>query len=286
MNRDCTYHRPSTLAEAVDYLATKGGETTIIAGGTDVMVDLRAGKLERRNLLDVSRLDELRGIRLEGEKLVVGAAVTLAEIHRSPLLANHAPALQKCARNFASAQIRNKATIGGNVGHCSPCGDTIPPLVIHQAEMVCTGSSGQRRLPITEVATGAYRCQIARDEIITAFVLEPVGADFADFQKIGRRQALAISRMSMAAMLNQDQEGRITMLRLALGACTPTPCRLRLVEEFLLGKKPQPALLMQAGELLAEQMIAITGRRSSIIYKEPAVQGLFRRILSPVACHD
>jgi CO/xanthine dehydrogenase FAD-binding subunit len=286
MTGNIGYFKPDNLAEALDFLGEYGQETTIVAGGTDVMVDLRSGALKTGHLLDISRLDELKGIRLEGEKLVVGAGVTLAEIHDSEILARHAPALKKSAMNFAGAQIRNVATIGGNVAHCSPCGDTIPPLVIHESEVVFSGKNGVRRIPIEEVATGPYRCFIAKDEILTSFILKPMVADFADFQKIGRRKDLAISRLSMAAMVNKDAEGRISFMRLSLGACTPTPHRMTAVEEFMGGKIPTTKLLFSAGNLLAEKMIEITGRRSSIIYKEPAVQGLFVRMLYPVVQNE
>jgi CO/xanthine dehydrogenase FAD-binding subunit len=276
------YVKPGDLSEALQFLAEKGRETTIIAGGTDVMVDLRSGELKTRYLLDVSRLDELKGIRIEGEELVVGATVTLSEIHSSAILAQYAPALKKSANNFASKQIRNVATIGGNVAHCSPCGDTVPPLVIHEALVVFSGKNGARRVPIEEVATGPYRCLLAKDEIITSFILKPMEADFADFQKIGRRKELAISRLSLAAMLNKDKGNRISFMRLSLGACTPTPHRMTAVEDFMTGEKPTQELLFRAGKLLAEKMIEITGRRSSIIYKEPAVQGLFVRMMYPV----
>lgn len=276
------YFRPQTLAEALSFLAESKGMTTIIAGGTDVMVDLRSGELRPDNLLDVSRLPELKGIRLEGEELVVGAGVTLSEIYNSPVLAEWAPALQKAACNFASKQIRNVATIGGNVAHCSPCGDTIPPLVVHEAQAVFASAAGERRVPIEQVATGPYKCFLSPNEIITSFVLKPRKTTFADFKKIGRRKDLAIARLSLAVMVDKDESNHISLARISLGACTPTPHRMTAVEDFLVGKEPTRELLFAAGRLLAEKMIEITGRRSSIIYKEPAVQGLLVRLLLPV----
>ena len=282
MAGNITYIRPENLTAAIEHIAERGHETTLIAGGTDVMVDIRSGELDTRCLLDVSRLEELKGIRMEGDELVVGAGTTLTELYESELLAQYAPALKKAARNFASKQIRNVATIGGNVAHCSPCGDTVPPLVIHEAEAVLVGKGGARRVPIEEMAAGPYKCAIAKEEIIKSFVLKPMSADFADFQKIGRRRELAISRMSLAAMINKDEEGKVSFMRLSLGACTPTPHRMTAVEAFMTGKRPTDELIRDAGKLLAEKMIEITGRRSSTIYKEPAVQGLFIRLLTPV----
>jgi CO/xanthine dehydrogenase FAD-binding subunit len=276
------YLRPQSLAQALAFLAENGAETEIVAGGTDVMVDLRAGVLTPEFLLDVSCLEPLRGIALTDDGLAVGAAVTLAEIQRSPLIANHAPALQKSAVNFASRQIRNVATIGGNVAHCSPCGDTLPALVIHEAQAVLASPRGERVVPIEEIASGPYLCALPQDELITRFILKPAAVAFADFQKIGRRKELAIARMSMAYMANKDAAGRIDFLRFSLGSCTPTPQRMPQVEAMLLGQTPSVGLLWEAGRVLAESMIAITGRRSSAVYKEPAIQGLFMRMLHPM----
>lgn len=277
-----SYFRPQSLQEALSFLKDFKEQAVIIAGGTDVMVDIRAGEMNPACLVDVSRLQELKGIRLEDDELVVGAGVTLSEIYSSPVLAEWAPALQRAALNFASKQIRNVATIGGNVAHCSPCGDTIPPLVIHEAEAVFASAGGERRVPIEQVATGPYRCFLNQDEIITSFILKPRKTTFADFQKIGRRKDLAIARLSLAAMIDKDDAGNVSFARVSLGACTPTPHRMAAVEDFLVGKKPTHEVLFQAGQLLAEKMIEITGRRSSIIYKEPAVQGLLVRLLLPV----
>jgi CO/xanthine dehydrogenase FAD-binding subunit len=276
------YIRPRTLTEALAFLAENGDKTTIVAGGTDVMVDLRAGTLKTEFLLDVSRLDALRGIALTNDGLVVGAAVTLSEIYNSKILETHAPALKKSAINFASKQIRNVATIGGNVAHCSPCGDTLPALVIHEARAVLAGPGGKRVAAIAEIASGPYMCSLPKDEIITCFIIKPAKVTFADFQKIGRRKELAVARMSMAYMANKDAQGRISFLRFSLGSCTPTPRRMPQVEAMLVGQVPDETLLWEAGRVLAENVIAITGRRASAAYKEPAIQGLFMRMLYPM----
>jgi CO/xanthine dehydrogenase FAD-binding subunit len=219
---------------------------------------------------------------LTGDLLRVGAGVTLSEIYVSPILARFAPALQRSAFSFASQQIRNVATIGGNVAHCSPCGDTVPPLIIHEAKVVLRSAKGERTIPIEALPTGPYMGSILPDEIITHFVLKPKEGVFADFQKIGRRKKLAISRISLAVMAEKDVAGKIAFARLALGSSTPTPRRIDEVEDFLLGKKPSEAVFWEAGKLLASKMIEISGRRPSTVYKESAVQGLLVRVLYPM----
>ncbi len=277
------YIRPRDLDEALGLLRERG-DVTILAGGTDLMVDRRSGKIRPRCLLDVSRLPELRQIRTRDGVLEIGAAVTISELLASGTVARLAPALGKCARRFGSRQIRNVATIGGNVAHCAPCGDTIAPLLVHEAQAVVAAADGTRTVRIEEMAGGPYQCILAPGELITHFRLKtrPAGVGFADFQKIGRRRELAIARISMAAMAGLDVGGAIDFIRFAVGACTPTPHRFREVEDFLLGGRPDEGLLWQAGRLAAETMIAITGRRPSAAYKQPAVQGLFLRMMSPL----
>ena len=281
---DVAYTRPNGLSEALDFLNARGAESKILAGGTDIIVDLRSGVLKTRHLLDVSRLDDLKKIEVRNGKLSIGSAVTIAELLESETIATLAPALRKAADKFASKQIRNVATIGGNVAHCSPCGDTIPPLLIHQAQAVVANLKGQRNVTIEEMASGPYHCSLHPNELITHFVLEPKPqhVDFADFQKIGRRQELAIARMSMAVMASREDDNSISFLRFALGSCTPTPHRFYEIEDFLSGKVPTEDILWRTGKILAEKMLDITGRRPSAVYKEPAIQGLFMRMMRPL----
>lgn len=282
--RGLAYVRPETLDEAAVFLREHGAGTEILAGGTDVMIDLRAGALKgRRYLLDVSRLEALKRITVGPEGVTIGAGVTISEIGASDTLKQHAPALAQCARFFASKQIRNVATIGGNVAHCSPCGDTLPPLLIHEARVVLVSADGRREVAVDQVASGPYACALPSQELIQSFILKPASdITFADFQKIGRRKALATARISMAAMARQEKDGRIGFLRFALGACTPTPRRMEAVEGLLTGQQATESLLWKAAGAMTEATFGIGGRRPSAVYKEPAIQGLFMRMLFPL----
>ncbi len=278
------YLRAQDLSQAMAFLKGHGPETKLLAGGTDVMVDMRSGDVRPRYLLDISRLPELKRIEMLPTQLSVGAAVTISELLTSDLIQQQAPTLRAAAEKFASTQVRNVATIGGNIAHCSPCGDTVPPLLIHDALAVVADPGGQRLLPVEEMASGPYHCSLAPAELITHFLLvpKPDGATYWGFHKIGRRRELAIARISMAVMAGQSDDGRIAFLRFALGACTPTPHRFDDIEKALIGQVPDDQLLWQTGRLLADQMLAVTGRRSSAVYKEPAIQGLFVRLTRPL----
>jgi CO/xanthine dehydrogenase FAD-binding subunit len=277
------YIRPETLDEALDHLDGHGRRTKILAGGTDLVADLRNGEAKPEFILDVSRLAELKGIDVASECVGVGAGVTLAEIEAADVLERHAPALRRCSLTFASRQIRNVATIGGNVAHCSPCGDTVPPLVIHEARAVLASRRGRREVPVEEIASGPYACALPPDELILRFLLKPApGVTFADFQKIGRRRELAIARINAAAMARQEPDGRVSFFRFSLGACTPTPGRMEEVESCIRGQVPTAKLIWEAARLLADRTIGITGRRPSTAYKESAIQGLLVRMLHPL----
>lgn len=283
---DLEYVKPETLDEALEFLRDHGRDTRPVAGGTDVLVDIRYGKLRAQYLMDISRLTELKGIALEEEGLSVGAGATISEINSSPLIRRFAPALQKASSTFGSKQIRNTATIGGNVGNASPSADTVPPMIVHEALAVLRDINGQRTLPIEKLFAGPYKSAIHPEELILRFILKPAKGLYNEFQKIGRRKALAIARINMAVLAEKDGEGTFSFIRLALGSSTPTPRRMKEVEDFLMGKRPGLPLLIEGGLKMAEKMIEVSGRRPSTVYKEKAVQGLFVKMLYPMVEHE
>ena len=282
MARKPAYVRPDTVNEALQFLADYGRETKIVAGGTDLLVDMRAGKIDADYLMDISRFDTLNDIVKSEEGLFIGSGVTLSEIQRSSLIVRHAPALHKSTFTFGSRQIRNVATIGGNAANASPSADTIPPMIVHDGVALIRNQHGERVVSVEHLASGPYRSALGRDEIITGFLLQPSAGKVSDFQKIGRRRSLAVARMSMAFTVDREMNGTISFIRLALGACTPTPGRMRQAETFFMGKKMDERTLLEGARLVAEEMVKITGRRPSTVYKEEAVKGLFMRMLYPL----
>ncbi len=282
MKTDLAYVRPENLEDALEFLWDHGKETKIVAGGTDVLVDLRAGKVRAKYLMDVSHLDEFAGIGLNKDALSVGSGVTLSEIHDSKIVGRYAPALQKSSRTFASRQIRNMATIGGNVGNASPSADTVPPLIVQEAVAVLRNINGERRVAVEELFTGPYKSAVRPEEVIVSFLLKPAEDLHGDFQKIGRRKSLAVARMNMALLAQKDGDGKIDFIRVALGSSTPTPIRVTEVEAFLEGRTLDSETVIEGGRLMAEKMISISGRRPSTVYKEKAVQGLFSKMLYPL----
>jgi CO/xanthine dehydrogenase FAD-binding subunit len=170
---DVEYVRPSSLEEAVAFLSDHGPETKPLAGGTDLLIDMRSGELKARYIMDVTRIPELSGITVTEEGLSIGAGATIAEIARSETVKRLAPVLRKACLTFGSPQVRNTATIGGNIANASPSADTFPPLIVHEAVAVLAGPNGKRRIPVEESAAGPYKSNVGPGELIVRFILKP-----------------------------------------------------------------------------------------------------------------
>lgn len=282
MREHIEYHRPLTVSAAVEFLTASEG-AAVIAGGTDLMIDLREGKFKGSRLVDVTGIAEMREIKNDGGHISIGAAVKIEELRQSPLVREKLPALAQAADKFAGLQVRNQGTIGGNVGHAAPCGDTHPPLILYDGVAEIATADGRQTRPVEELFAGPNRSALKPGELVIRFVLKPERMTHVIFQKIGRRKDLAISRVSLALGINLDGDGKIDRAKVVLGACMPTTRRMPRTEEFLIGREPQWPVFKEAAALMAGEMIAITGRRASIAYKEPAIQGLMLRMLHPLA---
>jgi CO/xanthine dehydrogenase FAD-binding subunit len=282
MREHIRYYRPHSVAEALALLREHSGKSAIINGGTDVLIDVRSGKFTGDCLVDISGIQEIKGVREHDGGVVVGAGVTIAELATNGILKEKLPALALTGSNFAGRQIRNVATIGGNVAHASPSGDTQTGLTVYDAVGVVAGPGGERAIPVCELFTGANKSALSDTDLLLHFFMMPCRAKYQNFEKIGRRKDLAISRASMAVLVNQESDGTISFARVSLGACKPSTGRMPRTEEFLLGKKPCMAVFREAAKTMSAEMIAITGRRKSVAYKEPAIEGLLLRMLIPL----
>jgi len=280
--KEFDFVRPGTLAEALDFLATHGVMTRVVAGGTDLMIALRRDDpalADVRYILDLTGLDDLKGISQEGNVIRIGALVTHSQLADSALLQRTVPFLSQAAFSVGSPQIRNRGTVGGNIMNASPAADTLPPLVALEARCRLVARDGERDLPLTELLVGPYRTSRRPEEILKEvyFSLPPAGTGFS-FQKVGRRKALAISRLSVAALVTLTN-GVIGRARLGIGAALPTAGRLPAVESFLEGRVLNEQVAAEAGKLAAAKMVEITGQRWSTPYKEPVLSALVRRAL-------
>lgn len=253
---------PRDLPEALALLAE--APRTPLAGCTDLYVALNAGTLPYRRYLDLSALDELRGVALREGRLVVGALATHAEIAASPLVAADFPLLAWAAAEIGGPQIRHRGTLGGNLVNGSPAGDLLPPLAVGEADIVVVSARGERRVAYRDFFTGYRATALAPDELVRAVEIEPVrGASW--YRKVGTRAAQAIAKVSLAAI--RDERG----FRLAFGSVGPTVARCPRTERALL-VSPDEARRALAGEIRP-----IDDLRSTAAYRLRVAQNLLAR---------
>ena len=279
------YVRADSIAEALKLLGEPGLISRSLAGGTDVMVLVRNEKPPFDRLVDISRVPEMKRIERRGDEIFLGAAVTFTEAERNALLREVAACLAEACRSVGGPAVRNAGTLGGNVANAAACADSLPALACLDAVAHVRSLAGERSFLLNELIQGANRTAIQPGELLTHFTfpVPPTGVRSA-FLKLGRRNAQAISRLSMAAAGRLDAGGRIDYVRLAPGAAMPRPQRFTEVEALLLGHAPTDELLAAAGAKTAEVMIGVTGRRWSTEYKEIAIQGMAEQTLRRVLC--
>ncbi len=278
------YHRPATLDEALALRAS--GDVMPIAGGTDVYPAKAArvgwGDMRHKDVLDISRLPELRGIAEQGDHWRIGALTTWSE-----LIAAELPplfdGLKLAAREVGGVQIQNRGTVAGNLCTASPAGDGLPNLFALDAEIELVSASGGRRVAVREFLTGYRQTACRTDEIVTAILVPKLaGPTRSHFLKLGARRYLVISIVMAAGVIETTPDGRIAAARIAIGACSPVPQRLTTLEAALQG---QP--LASAAGLVEPRHVAqlkpIDDIRASADYRRHAALTLTRDLLSDLA---
>jgi CO/xanthine dehydrogenase FAD-binding subunit len=243
---DLAYVRARSLGEAIVLLNEPGVRNRVLAGGTDLVNQHRGGQVSCDRLVDVAHVPELRAIEADG-RLTIGAAVTHAEIVESEVLRQKAPLLVRACRQIGSPQIRNIATLGGNV------------------------------------VTGVNQTNLPQGSLIRAFTFDLPPADSrASYLRIGRRQALSIARLSVAVMGALNDAGTVSFVRIVPGAAAARFRRVTAVEDMLVGQQPTPRLAADAGRRMADHFMAESGGRWSAPYKRQTIAVLTERALTEV----
>ena len=270
---------------ALDYL-DKFSKVHILAGGTDLLVNLykESPRLPDFDyLLDISNIPELKIISSTSNFIEIGSLVTHSRLINEPLIKNSFPVLVEAAYTIGSTQIRNRGTIGGNIVNASPAADLLPPLIALKAEVELTSGKGKRVLSLEEFLAGPYKTKIQANELLTKIKI-PLLADnyYTDFQKIGRRKALSIARLSLALVTKVDKEGIFQETRVVPGSATPYPQSLPETEKAVNGKSVLNVDLEEIGKITSKEMVSITGERWSTPYKKPTIAVLIKRALEKI----
>ncbi len=271
------YFQPETLKEAFTLMENTKGEVAYVAGGTDLIVRLKQGVVRLDALISLRRIEELRGIQMNGE-LIFGSMTLFRDIERSPEIAKEYPALHQAAVVLANPQIRNVATIGGNLCNAAPSADSAPPLLVLDAEVVLQGPGGTRQVPLVDFFKGPGATSKEQQEILTQIKIpKPEKNTCMAFLKIGRvSQDIAIANAS--ALLTMDG-GICRKCRLAVGAVAPVPLRLKDVEKKIEGQKIDKDLLKEVERMVCEAVSPITDVRSTAEYRRTVSGVLIRRAI-------
>ncbi len=274
---------PRSLAEAYAALATSSDDAqlTPIAGGTDLMVRITGeiGEPPAR-MLDLWRLDELRGISSDGGVISIGALTTYTDIRHSASCREHLPALVEAALTIGAAQIQNRGTLGGNIANASPAGDTLPVLLALDAEIVVGGSRGERTIPAEDFWVAYRKTALAPDELILRIRIPVAGGREARFRKVGTRRAQAISKVVLAISWRDDGRSRAwNDARVALGSVADRPIRAPGAEGALEGRPPTPETADSAAEALAGEITPIDDVRSTADYRRVVAARVLHRLV-------
>lgn len=276
------FYQPLTLDEALGLLANHGAAARIVAGGTDVLVELQRGVKPAHTLIDVSALRDLRYVRRENGRIAIGGLATHNDVLASPLCWTAAPALVQACAEVGAPQIRTRATIAGNVVTASPANDTIVALIAQGAQLVMSSARGERRVDIEDFFTGFRATVLAPDELIREIRVRPLAqGEHSIFLKLGLRRAQAISVISVAVFV-QIENGVVRNARIALGCVAPTVVRARNAEKALTGGALDEDAISACAKAACEEIAPIDDVRGSAGYRRTTLDGLLRRALERI----
>jgi carbon-monoxide dehydrogenase medium subunit len=282
MNLWQEYLRPTNLSQAIKAFAEASGPILPVAGGTDLLLDLEQGRhAPIHTLLDVTSIKEMTALEVRGDTLFVGAAIPVNRIVLDPLVITHAQALTEACNLIAGPQVRNVATLGGNVAHALPAADGTIALLALDAQAEVAGVNGTRRVPFKELFLGPGKSAIKHgEELLVGFYLRlSQRGQSSCFKRIMRPQGVALPIINLAIWLERKND-MISQMCLAVGPGGPTPWRGTDVEKALIGKSLNEETFNAAVEALLNQVgFRSSARRASADYRRHIVTGLFKDVL-------
>ena len=272
------YFEPKTVGEAVSLLAKYGAEAKVIAGGTDMLVDMKY-KEEPGCLINIKKIPGLSSIQANGGSLRIGALTTIRDIETNALVRDKLTVLWESSHQFASLQIRNTATIGGNICRASPSGETLAPLLVLEAKGKCVSVDGEKTEPFSSLFQGPGKTSLGAKGLLTEIdVPYPAAGSKSVYLKHAVRGAMDIAMVGVAVLLTPDAaKNNVQDVRIGLGAVAPTPMRATKTEALLRGRPLNAALIKEAAAMAATESSPINDQRSSAENRRWIVEALTRR---------
>ncbi len=276
------FHEPTTVEEACQVIAELGDKTRPIAGGTDLMVNMKKKVLSPKHLVSLSRIEDLKKVDFSDDLVKIGACITVAELCESEKIGKVLSALAQGAKSLGSPLVRNLATIGGNISSARPAADLPPSLMVYDSTVILKSSRGERALSLDGFFTGPGVSVMELDEILTEIHIKvpPVNAG-AGYINLGIRKAQDINVINVASYLAiDDSNNTIQTARVVMGAVGPTPIRAPSAENILIGEKPDKNLFEKAGEAATQDSCPISDFRGCDEYRDDMAGVLTKRTLN------
>jgi carbon-monoxide dehydrogenase medium subunit len=277
--QEFVYERPRTVEEAV--AAMRGDDARALAGGTDLIPQLREGRRRTERVVDLKHIAELTAISaLPDGGIAIGAAATATVLSRHATIAANYAAISQSACLIGGVQVQNRASLGGNICNAAPSADAVPALVCHQARAVIAGPKGRRELAVEALFRGPGKTNLEPGEILVAILLSPAQPrSAAKYLRFTPRREMDIAIAGAGTWLRLDADGAIAEARIVLASVGPTPMRAPTAEQKLAGERPTRALLEEAGRLAAADARPISDTRGSADYRRSLVAVLTARAL-------
>jgi carbon-monoxide dehydrogenase medium subunit len=275
-------YQPASLQEASRLIKQHGPGGRFLAGGTDLVIAMKEKGLVPKYVVDLKKIGGLMGIRENGDGTIsIGALTTMREVEVSPLVKNKYPFLAQSAAEVGSIQIRNRATVGGNMANATPSADVAPSLVALDATTKIAGENGERSLPLEEFFRGPGQTVLNPDEILTEITIPKTSPELVgDYIKFSPREMMDLAYVGVAVVYNLGaRDKKCTEVRIVLGAVAPTPIRAKRAEAALEGQSLTEAVAEKAGAIAAEEARPISDVRSSADYRRAMVGAMTKRAI-------
>ena len=276
--------RAESLDSATALLNEHAPEAQVIAGGTDLLVQIREEKNRGSIMVDITSVPELQLIDIKPDCIRIGAMVRFTDVVENDALKNLVPGLWSACKSVGSPQIRNLGTLGGNLANGSPAADCAPPLLAMNARVNVASIRGQKEIPLTEFYLGKGKTALQNDEMIESIIIpvSTIKPVLVSFEKLGLRNALAISRISASVCVTLDENAKILTCGVASGSLGLNPVRETELEEWLIGRTLDEACIKEAAKKFGDVVEERLAGRSSMPYKREAVQGVIKPALHRV----
>lgn len=286
--KEFQFYQAATVAEALELLGAMKSGARVIAGGTDILLELNEGRLHTENIININKLNELKYIRREDGVVRIGALSTFDDLDRNDYLRERVKVIHTAAANMGSPQIRNLATVGGNLVNASVAGDSLGAFIALDASVVLKSVGGTRTMKLTEFYAGQNKTEIAHDELMTEiFFDDPNDNTATSFVKLAKREALAIVVIDVCAVIERTGSGVCKRAQLAIGAVGRYPFRLAQIEEYLIGKQLTRETCLSALPMFSQAVYDSISYRPSVTYKKESVKGIagkmFENILTDLS---